>query len=367
MIAFFNAKTHGMKNVALSLLTICCVPAAITFAQGGHNANTNNSSYQATSPQSVSYNNVSTSTTSAPAHYESNYQQHTSYQATPVVELKRESRNESYGGSSYAPTSVGTGTGTGFTTSTDNQFAALDRSSSAPTRYNHINGNYYPCYSSITTQSKSHNHTHDKTHLKPPPPPCDFYHTYLFRSRHFCSQYLYELCFAEYVYDNISYSLPADVAEPAQNVSLDGYIVYDRDTLSGMVTMKKNELTLEQPINYKKEYASTAEYADQYLKAVALYKGNTTLNFARLSDKEHRLWRIVHNGKMMIYDNGNSFLSPTNINYGGLRVMLPGQKTYVDINNKKHLVWCINKAYGLHLRAAYFTWQSLMDYIDILD
>ncbi len=149
--------------------------------------------------------------------------------------------------------------------------------------------------------------------------------------------------------------------------SYNGYIVYGTDTMRGVITMDRSSVHLEQPINDKKELAATTAYSNKQLKAIVLFKGNRILHLTRFSKKERELWRILHTGKLNIYDPMFSFLTPGNIEKSMLKIAYHGQGTYKEVRNKKQLTDHINAAYGLKLDAKKYTWPELFALIDKLD
>jgi hypothetical protein len=354
-----------MKNYILSLLFIGCIASDNSYGQANRCASYGSSSYQTTSPSreisngSSSYTPPSTNTVSyqPPA-------QDVSYKSYNTVEYARpaysNTNDDKYAFGGSAPGPAG-GSPSAF--SNPGNAYMLTGGGFTGTRYNHVVNHHYPYFSSLSTKYKSKTHYKDNCGIRPRRLPFEFYYGEVCRNNYYSDAYL-----IDYFYDDyLTYADISDVTNTAEFVSLDGYLVYDKDTSAGIITMNNNSVSLEQPAGNNREYGSTAFFNDPYLKGVTLYKGNRTLYLARLSDKERQLWRVVHNGKMKVYDDTYSFLAFGNINYAGMRVRLPGERTYVDINSKKHLIWCMNKVYGLDLKAKDQTWQSLIQIIDNLD
>jgi hypothetical protein len=177
--------------------------------------------------------------------------------------------------------------------------------------------------------------------------------------------YVPEIYFCDYFYDNLLdyYVLNNNNTELS---SYDGYLIYGDDTESGIITLGNKAAYLEQPINAKKEYSATAWYADKNLKDIVLFSGNNELHIKRLSDDE-LLWRILHTGKLNIYDDRCAFPSYDNVHESHLKVVYGQQGRAIEIRNRKELTDAINTAYGTHLRAKDYSWKQLLAYIDTLD
>jgi|GEM_PF-5701596 len=161
------------------------------------------------------------------------------------------------------------------------------------------------------------------------------------------------LAYCDYVFSNawLYDHFPPDTEMgdiPAPEISFDGYLVYQGDTISGVVTMYSQEVYLEKAITDKRERAYSTALTDSNLKMIAFFRGNQNLYLARIAG-EQSLWRIVHAGKLTVCDDRYSFQSPTNIDFNNLRVQMPGEQTVQKVSSKKKLIACINEVYGLRL------------------
>ena len=222
-------------------------------------------------------------------------------------------------------------------------------------RYNYAAKGSYPYYTSDACKNKSKAHCSNKP----------------------CINYLgnipwvpvddatYSACyFAGYM----QWQLLDDMLQPwnsALYASLDGYIVYGTDTLSGIVTVADRSVYLEQMLDADTEYGYNPDYADSMLNEVVVFKGNRELHMARISASDKRLYRVLHTGKLNIYDDSYCLLSGNNINRAHIKVVSGGKVS--EIENKDQLTEQLNMAYGLQLKHKGMTWARLLDIIDTLD
>ncbi len=232
--------------------------------------------------------------------------------------------------------------------------------SASVSRFNFKAQRSFPYYSSLTSKTKSYAHYTDHPHiyLRRPRPElygeiarayypaflyCDFYYPFLF-----------------------TYFDEAPGVTKTESVTLDGYLVYDRDTMSGIITMEKDRALLEQPHNAHNESVYTAKFDDRYLRAITLFEGNRELYLVRLSASDKHLWRLVHSGRINVYDDRSTFPTVNNIDKANLRISYAGDGVKT-ISGKAQLVDYINKVYSLHLTAKDYSWKQLFGLIDTLD
>jgi hypothetical protein len=318
---------------------------------------------------------VQTATTPANSSYNSNYN------SSPIsnrYENVSQSRGESFRNNVSADDTRAQSAGTagysydpGAGVSAGNNYsggAALTASATQPTPGNNARRTsgvpYYPYYSSCFTKNRSKHHYCDSARINCPPlPPPEFY----FGDAYWRANHL-DLLYIQYISDySAMMNEPAKADNNIVQAAFDGYVVYVKDTLTGIVTMNPGSVYIETATGQNHAKTSKARFNYRNLTAITLYKGNKTLYLTRLNDNDARLWRVVHSGRLNIYDDNNSFLSAGNINRQSMRVQLPGELTYVDISSKKHLVWCINRTYGMYLKAGNQSWKSLIELIDRLD
>jgi|GEM_PF-6067344 len=95
--------------------------------------------------------------------------------------------------------------------------------------------------------------------------------------------------------------------------SFDGYVVYENDTIAGVVTIAANEVSLEYRNIKNNRRSISYDLRDSKLQAITLYKGPRELNLVRLNSTDKHLNRVVHCGRLSVYDRSYSFLTTSNI------------------------------------------------------
>lgn len=355
-----------MKNIAIYFILICSISVTNTIGQQMRSTNispmppANNSPTYSNNNNSTSPSPVSSSNTSTLSQPPVDMGNRNNYPSNDTRTVSTGTVGYSSGAARIAPSVNYSNTNYSGTVAGNQPSGATGREM----RYNYGSGHTYPYCSSVTTKYKSHKHCSDSVRINcPPPVPLEFYY-----GSSYSVPDLDDIYYYEYLYDYFTtFSEPDNIANTAEYVSFDGYMVYNKDTLTGIVTMNPESVYVEEAINQTYGNTYNAKYRDKYLKCITLFKGNKTLCLTRLADNDRQLWRIVHSGKLMIYDDNFSFLSFRNINHSGMRVKLPGETTYFDISSKKHLVWCINRAYNLNFHAKDYSWKELLWLIDKLD
>ncbi len=155
---------------------------------------------------------------------------------------------------------------------------------------------------------------------------------------------------------------------------MQGFVVYERDTIQGIVTMEKNKVEI-QNIDSGKHYDYSFKTKKAGLTYITLYESdssNNQLNLVRLQGDKKNLWRVVHEGKLNIYDKRRGFIySPDDVDMKTIKVVYNGQSEALYAHSvsdaKRKLTEYVNTAYGSNLDARNFTWKELLVYIDKLD
>ena len=153
---------------------------------------------------------------------------------------------------------------------------------------------------------------------------------------------------------------------------MDGYVVFYNDTISGSVIIEKKGVALE-TTDSGKSYDYQFHAKDKGLQYVTVYnEDNKQLNLVRLKGNTKKLWRIVHTGKLNIYDSRRGFIyKPEDIDIKTLTVEYKGEvETYNATSAdgaKKWLANYVNEAYGQNLDPTKFSWKELLIYVDKLD
>lgn len=142
-----------------------------------------------------------------------------------------------------------------------------------------------------------------------------------------------------------------------------GYIVYGNDTLGGILTCTDNIISLKMNMQ-DSTYMFNA--ADSNLKYIYLNDNGQQLSMLRMPDK--RLYRVMHSGKLNIYDTYYSFdyLSKDFYNERSI-VVFNGRTEKLNetftINVKKKLIGYINEVYNTNLNDENMTRDQLLGYV----
>ncbi len=134
-------------------------------------------------------------------------------------------------------------------------------------RYNPVTKHNYPYYSTQLTKQKSQ--AHDRSFRKER---FNGYLPYLYYPDFFLF-YECEFVYESMLLDNDNAPKGASVL----NTSLDGYVVYNNDTISGIVTVTDKVIYLEQPIDGRHVKGYTFPNPDNNLQAVAVFENNNAL------------------------------------------------------------------------------------------
>jgi hypothetical protein len=149
--------------------------------------------------------------------------------------------------------------------------------------------------------------------------------------------------------------------------TFDGYVVYGHDTLTGMVTMDRKSVFFK-PYTYANHSIGNYQLNDPLLLKIAVFYGSTSLYFERISGYE-KLQRVIHTGKLSIYDGKFDFLAARNINRSAIVVATSTEPAAVRLSGnapKQALVDKVNAVYGLNIRSQDYNWTQLLAFVDNL-
>jgi hypothetical protein len=169
-----------------------------------------------------------------------------------------------------------------------------------------------------------------------------------------------------------NYPPPADNSGYSNMTNMDGFVVFEYDTLRGNISLKNSAVFLE-TADSAHNYDYKLKMKDHGLTYVAIYNDdNKELNLVRLKQDNKKLWRIVHEGKLNVYDERRGFIySPEDVDMGTLMVVYNGEMTRLSGKSKEtikqRLTAFVNKAYDSDLDPKKFTWNELLLYVDKLD
>lgn len=142
-----------------------------------------------------------------------------------------------------------------------------------------------------------------------------------------------------------------------------GVATYDNKTMPYAIQYQANKLILtDSNDNHLKVSPGNLK-----LQRLTIYNANTALSLVRLQPDNPALYRVVHTGKLSIYDNALSYACNANsIRVGSIQLVYDGRvkPLHAFFNGRKRLVSYINKVYGTQLDYKNYTWDSLIAYID---
>jgi len=153
---------------------------------------------------------------------------------------------------------------------------------------------------------------------------------------------------------------------------LEGYAVYAHDTISGTLTLKPNAILLATS-DSGKDYDYTFKIRDKELEYVTAFNSeDKQVKLVRLEKNRKKLWRVVHEGKLNLYDDDHGFIyRPEDIDKMFLVARFNGTtktlNSFYGVKSKEQLTEYVNEAYGLHLDPKNFSWNQLLIYLDKLD
>ena len=163
---------------------------------------------------------------------------------------------------------------------------------------------------------------------------------------------------------------------PAQNdqgpQELEGYVVYEHDTITGLVTIESNAVLVESK-DAQRNYDYKFKLGNKGLEYVNVYNTDSSvLNMVRIKDGPKKMMRIVHEGRLNVYDANHGFIyKPEDIDAYSLTVVYNGVPEHIGSSStprtKLRLTEYVNKAYGLELNPNDFSWKELLVYMDKLD
>lgn len=153
---------------------------------------------------------------------------------------------------------------------------------------------------------------------------------------------------------------------------MDGFVVFYNDTLSGAVTVAERAVSVETK-DSGRNYDYHFHEKNKGLQYVTVYNDDDKqLCLTRLNGDTKRLWRIVHVGKLNIYDRRRGFIyQPEDIDINTLKVSYNGVISSLKSSSQKAakewLTQFVNQAYNLQLDPKKFSWKELLIYVDKLD
>jgi hypothetical protein len=154
--------------------------------------------------------------------------------------------------------------------------------------------------------------------------------------------------------------------------SLEGYVVYAHDTLSGVVTIASSAVYLE-TADSAQGYDYKFRMRKPELQYVTAYNSDDKqIKLVRLGSNKKHMWRVVHEGKLNLYDDGKGLIyQPGDVDKMNLIAEYNGKQNKLNqlspVKAKEQLIKCVNEAYGVTLDPKKVSWNELLIYLDKLD
>ena len=153
----------------------------------------------------------------------------------------------------------------------------------------------------------------------------------------------------------------------------DGYLVYKRDTLRGLVTLSANSVLLERPIDADRSIYYVFHFNNTDLRTIMMYNTDKKpLCVTRVSEKDKRMLRLVHEGKLNIYDDRIAYIyEPKDIDKNYIIISsadgVEDLSSFLTENTKRDLIIFVNDIYGLNIDPKSISWLDLLARVDMLD
>ena len=160
---------------------------------------------------------------------------------------------------------------------------------------------------------------------------------------------------------------------PASVNRAPGYVVYNDDTIRGIISFNKFEIYIEQPINQEYSYYYHFMQNNLHLKTLVVYNiDKKQLCLTRVKHSSTRLMRLIHEGRLSIYDDRLSYVyDPTQVDRNLIVVSYNGHVkelgSFFAAGTKRKVVNYVNNAYNLHLNPKDISWQDLLVKVDGLE
>jgi hypothetical protein len=153
----------------------------------------------------------------------------------------------------------------------------------------------------------------------------------------------------------------------------DGYLVYNNDTIRGFVMLYRRHVLIEQPLDAEYSYFHDFKLTDRALKSIVMYNAEKKpVRLTRLNENERRMLRVVHEGRLNIYDGRVGFVyRPRDIDKNLLVISYDGiiddLSSFLTETTKSDLILYINDIYGMKLNPRKISWRELLLVVDQLD
>jgi len=140
-------------------------------------------------------------------------------------------------------------------------------------------------------------------------------------------------------------------------------VIYNQDTINGSVQYKNKHFFV-----VSSDTSLKIDPDDLGLKSLTVHKLDTTLMLVRLTPKDRQLYRVIHSGKLDVYDTRSDFnRDARHINFltiaqNGKVLPMGGFKS-----QRRWLAIYINQTYGALLSPKEASWEELLAYLNRMD
>jgi hypothetical protein len=169
------------------------------------------------------------------------------------------------------------------------------------------------------------------------------------------------------------YNREEETQRNLDNVLPDGYVVYKNDTIRGYIMVDKKDIYIKQFGGFGHDVERTFSTTNTDVTCVMLYNAeDKMMALVRLNAADRKLWRIVHEGKVNLYDDRIGFIyEPNDIDKDNLTIVCGGEvehmKTFFGFDVKQSLIDDINHEYGAALNGKTSTWSQTLEFLDKQD
>lgn len=155
--------------------------------------------------------------------------------------------------------------------------------------------------------------------------------------------------------------------------SADGYIVYKKDTIKGLIMLTKTEVYLEHPLSSSYSTFYNLKLRNKELTTIMMYNvDKKPLCITRIKPDDKRMMRLIHEGKLNVYDDKYDYVyKPSDVDPYLIVVSYNGEVddlgSFSSEGTRRDLVGYINDVYGLNINHKKTGWEQLLLTMDGLD
>jgi len=161
-------------------------------------------------------------------------------------------------------------------------------------------------------------------------------------------------------------SVHKDPFDALNRKTFTGYIVHDNDTLRGLIEFKSDVVRVKDAL-----FNTIAKYPldNKRIHCIDLTNNaGNNIHLMRLKKDDGRYYRIVHQGKLTLYDRNFVFsYQPEDITMEHMYISYNGKIKNVHglwaLTDKRALIQAVNETYGTNLEPRDYTKDELLAYV----